>query len=552
VPEVEREKILKILTGLEESVKIARKIQNCTTQGGSAQSLHGLLKILRTHLLCLQPSTFLLVPIGIHFEDRQGNSQEIDVMLAVECEGDDKYKATVVNVSEEGGVVFHSVFPSVLPTKNRYRTCMELGVFQKARILDMSFWMWLMILRCRCSQKHTADKLYEILGWLNNEPFEVTVDKAENPEPLPESLRSIQMGDSTYYKVVTESLFHLCRSAGVCTGSLKVLFHAIRVQAVRFAGQDLEHAPSVGHTDRMAIMLGVRQMTYSALKIHERMSKEGGGGEEGRHALLRLTVGDADRVQQLLARKQKVEEYPVMQSKLSLGDAASATRQPDVWPCFDHFLVDDDDKTGRGAKTCLFTGMPADLLPQRSEQKAKTLDEAVKVCRNLLQRLFVLQKFKAHCRLSSRLSLMMIERCFSYNIPVPLGPHSREKRKCVWFDNDILYSQQQSVVALMLSLAQHFMTNADTVQRKHDFHGVLITIMGCMTAICDAVLRSPCKDLDGNCSGIKQALDQGFGLSTDMFVKQAEVFPVFSASLLTLRAEVLDYFTELPAPGQVR
>jgi hypothetical protein len=169
-----------------------------------------------------------------------------------------------------------------------------------------------------------------------------------------------------------------------------------------------------------------------------------------------------------------------------------------------------------------------------------------------LQRLFVLQKFKAHCRLSSRLSLMMIERCFSYNIPVPLGPHSREKRKCVWFDKDILYSQQQSVVALMLSLAQHFMTNADTVQRKHDFHGVLITIMGCMTAICDAVLRSPCKDLDGNCSGIKQALDQGFGLSTDMFVKQAEVFPVFSASLLTLRAEVLDYFTELPAPGQVR
>jgi len=135
---------------------------------------------------------------------------------------------------------------------------------------------------------------------------------------------------------------------------------------------------------------------------------------------------------------------------------------------------------------------------------------------------------------------------------VPLGPHTRRKRKCVWYDEDILYSQQQSVVALMLALGQHFMTSAATVKRKHDFHGVIITIVGCMTAICDAVLRSPCKDLDGRRSGIKQALDQGFGLSTDMFVKQAEVFPVFSASLLTLRAGVLDYFTELPAPGQVK
>jgi len=496
----------------------------------------------------------LLVPIGIYFEDRQGR-HEVDVMLTVECEGDDKYKITVVNVSKTGGVVFHSVFPSLLPAKNRYRTCMELGVFSKTRILDMNFWMWLMILRCRCSQRHTADKLYEILGWIKNESFEVTVDKTENPEPPPESLRSIQMGDSTYYKVVSESVFHLCRSAGVSKGSLKVLSHAIRVQAVRFALQDLDHAPTIGHTDRMAIMLGVRQMTYSALKLHERIGKEmreGGVQEEGRHALLRRTVGDADRVQQLLARKQKVEEYPVMQSKLSLGDAAVATRQPDVFSLFDHFLVVDDDKTGRGAKSCLFTGMPADLLPQRSEHKAKTLDEAVKACRNVLQRLFVLKKHAAHCRLSSRLSLMMIERFFFNNVPVPLGPHTRRKRKCVWYDEDILYSQQQSVVALMLALGQHFMTSAATVKRKHDFHGVIITIVGCMTAICDAVLRSPCKDLDGHRSGIKQALDQGFGLSTDMFVKQAEVFPVFSASLLTLRAGVLDYFTELPAPGQVK
>jgi hypothetical protein len=195
--------------------------------------------------------------------------------------------------------------------------------------------------------------------------------------------------------------------------------------------------------------------------------------------------------------------------------------------------------------------MPVDLLPKHKEQKAKTLDEAVKACRNLLQRLFVLAKYAAHCRLSGRLSLMMMIRFFSYSIPVPLGPHTRGRRRCVWHDPEMLYAEQQSVVALMSSLAQMFMTCVATVQREHDVHGIITTTMGCITAICDAVLRSPCKDLEGGSSGMKRALDGGFGLSTEMFVKQAQVFPVFSASMLTLRAEVLDYFTELPSPGQV-
>jgi hypothetical protein len=419
------------------------------------------------------------------------------------------------------------------------------------------------MLRCRCSSKHTADKLYEILGWLNDEPIEVTVDRAENTEPAQDALRSIQMGDATYYKVVSEAVFHLCRRAGVSKGSMKTLFHALRVQAVRFAQNDLEHAPSLGHTDSMAIMLGVRQMTYSALKIHDRMghATEGGGGggrpgETGLPAgaaalsLLQLTVADAEFVQQLLARKQKVDEYPVLQSKLSLGVTGATTRQADLFPFFDHFLVGEDDLAGRGAKTSLFTGMPVDLLPQRTEHKAKTLDDAVKASRNLLQRLFVLKKYAAHCRLSSRLSLMMMVRCFYREIPVPLGPSTRLKRRCVWHDTEMLHAQQQAVVALMLSLAQQLMTCVAAVKREHDVHGLMITVVGCMAAICDAVLRSPCKDLEGRSSGMKQALDQGFALSTDTFVKQAEVFPVFSASLLTLRAEVLDYFTELPSPGQ--
>jgi hypothetical protein len=153
VPKIERTAIRGVLAGLEDSIKLARKVQNCTAQGGEAQVLHGLLKTLRTLLLCLQPRTFLLVPIGLNFEDHQGNPQEIDVILAVECEHEDRYRVTVVNVSQEGGVGFHSVFPSALPNKNRYCTGLELGVFKRTRIIDMSFWMW-----GRTSQKSVKEK----------------------------------------------------------------------------------------------------------------------------------------------------------------------------------------------------------------------------------------------------------------------------------------------------------------------------------------------------------------------------------------------------------
>jgi len=98
----------------------------------------------------------------------QGNPREIDVMLLLECEAADGYRLTVVNVSEEGGAYFHSIFPSAMPAKNRYATGLVLGVFERTRVMDMSFWMWVLLLRCRCSPKHTADKLYEILGCVHS------------------------------------------------------------------------------------------------------------------------------------------------------------------------------------------------------------------------------------------------------------------------------------------------------------------------------------------------------------------------------------------------
>ena len=75
-------------------------------------------------------------------------------------------------------------------------------------------------------------------------------------------MRSIPRSASTYWKVVTESVFHLCRQAGVSPGALKTVFHALRVEMLRSVARDLLHVPSVSNTDRLAIALGVRQFTY--------------------------------------------------------------------------------------------------------------------------------------------------------------------------------------------------------------------------------------------------------------------------------------------------
>jgi len=74
LPTEDTSAVRKILAGLDDSIKIARKVQNCTAQGGGAQALHSLLKTLRAHLLCLQPGAFLLIPIGLNFEDRQAHT----------------------------------------------------------------------------------------------------------------------------------------------------------------------------------------------------------------------------------------------------------------------------------------------------------------------------------------------------------------------------------------------------------------------------------------------------------------------------------------------
>ena len=374
--------IKRVLSGIGDSAALARKIKSAVQQQGqSSQIIFATLKVLKASLEALGDGRFLLVPLGVCFPDQQNNPQEFDVMIIVQRERA-TYRLSVVNTSKGGGVGFHSVFPSVVPAKNRYRTGFELGNdLPSERVLDMTWWMWLLFLRCTCEEKNTAERFYEVLGWLRNEPFEVTVDQAERTE-TPENwdMRSIQRSASTYWKVVTESVFHLCRQAGVSPQALKTVFHALRVEMLRSVARDLLHVPSVSNTDRLAIALGLRQMSYSALKLHARA----GGAEEVLGArLLAQTVRDAEDIEQILTKKQQDDEYPALQSVLNLeGGALAVVGQEDVFPFFcKQFIVEDDEKAGKGMENNMFAGMAADLMPELEERKAKTMEESVAACR---------------------------------------------------------------------------------------------------------------------------------------------------------------------------
>ena len=56
--------------------------------------------------------------------------------------------------------------------------------------------------------------------------------------------------------------------------------------------------------------------------------------------------------------------------------------QEDVFPFFcKQFIVEDDEKAGKGMENNMFAGMSADLMPELEERKAKTMEESVAACR---------------------------------------------------------------------------------------------------------------------------------------------------------------------------
>ena len=179
-----------------------------------------LLKFLLEKLNLLQMSGFLLVPIGI-----ATNQEQHDVIVIVENVDTDVFRVTIVNSDPNHGAAFHGVSPSAIPLKDKFRSALCLGTVSKETITDMSWWMWLFVFRCIRNDKNNASELYGVLGWLKKIPFDVLVDRFERGNPQLQvqggEFRSSQMGSTSFYRVVQESFFSLCRSRGVPSSSVK-------------------------------------------------------------------------------------------------------------------------------------------------------------------------------------------------------------------------------------------------------------------------------------------------------------------------------------------
>ena len=531
ISQTEKGFMSQILAGLKNSVDLARKVATVSKQKNHARSIYNLLNFLREKLSNIKPGAFLIVPVGVY------NHTDHDIVLLVRCLDKEKYEITVVNPCGETAESFHSMKPNSLPYKSKHLTSFLLGQISKERVLDMSWWLWLLIFRCVRAEKNNFQSFYEVIGWLRNEPFDVTVDMWEegiSETTQPSDFRSVPMSFTTHYKVVTESFYFLCRRYGVLRSSVKAFFAGLRLEMFECVRRDLLQVQIISRSEKKIIEIGIQQMCFNILKYCENLSD---------HSVKSTLLADAFKrgtsIANILDSKQEASDYATCKTVLELGQGICKDAQSSLFPLFDSFLSDHDLQGLGDGEMDFVSGLQEDLLHDKLE-RVKSFDDAIHTIRRTLRVFFVLEAQQDRVRLSNRLILLIAERMFTFVLPTPLGPLTRKitKRKCIWSCACIL-AQQKEAVDLLASLSFHIVSAASGLEWDEHFHMLFTSILGSIAAIADAILRTDASDSIG---GVTRALKSGFFVSSELFEAQAAVFPVYCANLLTLRAGVLDYF----------
>jgi hypothetical protein len=129
-------------------------------------------------------------------------------------------------------------------------------------------------------------------------------------------------------------------------------------------------------------------------------------------------------------------------------------------------------------------------------------------------------------------------------------------QRCIW-DQEISYELQVELMLTLQRLSEHFASASLSIQQSRPFDGVCITVMGCLAAVADAVMRQIAPDeaaevsshLSGRTAQGRQLGHPGFGISAGTFASQTETIEVHSPELVIARTAVLDYFQ---SPAQLR
>ena len=125
---------------------------------------------------------------------------------------------------------------------------------------------------------------------------------------------------------------------------------------------------------------------------------------------------------------------------------------------------------------------------------------------------------------------------------------------CIW-DIDMTYSRQLDILIRLWRLAMHFAANVFSIRhtyssRSRQFDGLRITVMGCIAALADCIVRKKAGDFPSDFSVIYGGSDdrEPFGISVAAFARQTEKLEMASPELLLARSAVLDYFKMQDTP----
>ena len=137
-------------------------------------------------------------------------------------------------------------------------------------------------------------------------------------------------------------------------------------------------------------------------------------------------------------------------------------------------------------------------------------------------------------------------------IPLPLpANHPKRNEQCFWFGSGrtMHYSEQSNILHSLHLVAQHFTCASLSIRLTRSFDAERILTMASLSTIADCVLRITADDTPTELSLHYSGKAEGpmctpYGIEMRMFAAESSTFLLTDPSLVLVRTQVLDYFSE--------
>jgi hypothetical protein len=152
------------------------------------------------------------------------------------------------------------------------------------------------------------------------------------------------------------------------------------------------------------------------------------------------------------------------------------------------------------------------------------------------------------------MTVALLQDVFTNVLPVPL-PYSHPSRTlpverggCIWAQ-PMPYAYQHDILKSVAALCRHFVAASFSLPHSRSSDSTRVLTLGCMTAVMDALLRTPASDVPSRFSFFLDGKAPGpsfpFGFDVGNFEVLSEAALYTEPLLITTRTQLLDYFTAL-------